>query len=381
MSTSVKLSDICETTQGIQISKSYQNTRLLENNIRYLYIEDLIHENNMKYIENAYPAKTVTENDLVMANTGSPGRVFKGKNGVLSNNLFRIRFDNNRIAKDFLYYILSSKSFQYILQQQMKGGIQKHLGHKTIGRQTIPLPPLPTQKRIVAALDKAQELIDKRMEQIRLLDELIQSTFYDMFGDPVSNPMGWEVRKLGEIGGLKRGKSKHRPRNAPELLGGKYPLVQTGDIANAGYYLNEYKQTYSEIGLKQSKMWEKGTLCITIAANIAKTAILGFDACFPDSVVAFIPSKFTEVMYIQIWFGFLQKIIEASAPESAQKNINLKILNELDIPIPPIELQNQFAEIVEKIEQQEEQMQQSLKEMEDNFNSIMQRAFKGEMFQ
>lgn len=93
------------------------------------------------------------------------------------------------------------------------------------------------------------------------------------------------------MGELAREKSKNRPRNAPELLNGPYPLIQTGDIANAGIYLKEYTQTYSELGLKQSKMWKKGTLCITIAANIAKTSILTFDACFPDSVVAFIPSE------------------------------------------------------------------------------------------
>ena len=93
------------------------------------------------------------------------------------------------------------------------------------------------------------------------------------------------------MGELAREKSKNRPRNAPELLNGPYPLIQTGDIANAGIYLKEYTQTYSELGLKQSKMWKKGTLCITIAANIAKASILTFDACFPDSVVAFIPSE------------------------------------------------------------------------------------------
>lgn len=171
-----------------------------------------------------------------------------------------------------------------------------------------------------------------------------------MFGDPVTNSKGWEKVSLNELGELSRGKSKHRPRNAPELLGGPYPLVQTGDIANAGIYLKEYTQTYSEFGLKQSKMWNKGTLCITIAANIAKTSILTFDACFPDSVVAFIPNEKTNNMFIQFWMSFLQKILEDSAPESAQKNINLKILSEQKVIVPPIELQNQFADFVEQVD-------------------------------
>ena len=157
-----------------------------------------------------------------------------------------------------------------------------------------------------------------------------------MFGDPVTNPKGWEKKKLNELGELSRGKSKHRPRNAPELLGGPYPLVQTGDIANAGIYLKEYTQTYSELGLKQSKLWDKGTLCITIAANIAKTSILTFDACFPDSVVEFIPNDKTNNMFIQFWMFFLQKILEDSANRNdlnkiifmeIGKEINLKFVD------------------------------------------------------
>ena len=105
--------------------------------------------------------------------------------------------------------------------------------------------------------------------------------FVELFGDPVSNSYGLPEATLPELGEFGRGVSKHRPRNDPKLLGGEYPLIQTGDIANAGLYITSYNSTYSELGLKQSKMWDKGTLCITIAANIAKTSILEFDACFP----------------------------------------------------------------------------------------------------
>ena len=134
-----------------------------------------------------------------------------------------------------------------------------------------------------------------------------------MFGDPVTNPKGWEIRKFEDIGSLDRGVSKHRPRNAPELLDGPHPLIQTGDISNSDGYIRSYKSTYSEIGLKQSKIWPAGTLCITIAANIAKTGILTFDSCFPDSVVGFSPNTQATTEYVQFWLGFLQKILEDSA--------------------------------------------------------------------
>ena len=104
-----------------------------------------------------------------------------------------------------------------------------------------------------------------------------------MFGDPIENQMGWYCEELGTLGTLDRGRSRHRPRNAPELYGGPYPFVQTGDIANSDGMVTKYSQTYSEIGLNQSKIWLSGTLCITIAANIGMTGILAFDSCFPDS--------------------------------------------------------------------------------------------------
>lgn len=197
---------------------------------------------------------------------------------------------------------------------------------------------------------KQEEENNKSIKNSCALSPKVKSRFIEMFGDPVTNSKGWNKEKLSELGELSRGKSKHRPRNAPGLLNGPYPLIQTGDIANAGIYLKEYTQTYSELGLKQSKMWKKGTLCITIAANIAKTSILTFDACFPDSVVAFIPSEKTNNMFIQFWMSFLQKILEDSAPESAQKNINLKILSEQNVIVPPIELQNQFADFVNQVD-------------------------------
>ncbi len=271
----------------------------------------------------------------------------------------------------YLYYFFNTLSLP-------NDGYSRHF--KYLKQVVIPLPNIQYQNKIANILDQAQRLVDKRKEQIALLDGLIQSMFYDMFGDPIINDRTWNLEKLKNLGTLKRGKSSHRPRNAPELLNGQYPLIQTGDIANAGLYLNDYTTTYSELGLKQSKLWSKGTLCITIAANIAKTTIITFDACFPDSVVAFLNKEnIVNKMYIQIWMSFLQKIIEDSAPESAQKNINLKILGELDVILPPIELQSEFAERVEDIEKQKELLNKSLAELETNFHSLMQRAFRGEL--
>jgi type I restriction enzyme S subunit len=208
---------------------------------------------------------------------------------------------------------------------------------------------------------------------------ILQAVFLQLFGDPTSNPRKWKWMKLNQVGTIARGKSKHRPRNAPELLGGEYPFIQTGDIANCRGYIRNYSQTYSELGLKQSKIWAEGTLCITIAANIAATGILTFDACFPDSVVGFTPNKNVRTEYVQYWLSFLQKNLEVNAPKSAQRNINLKILSELDIPVPPIELQNRFQAVVERARRLEEKQKLSSEEIENLFDSLMSKAFRGEL--
>ena len=197
-----------------------------------------------------------------------------------------------------------------------------------------------------------------------------------MFGDPVENEMGWEVKKLGEFGELARGVSKHRPRNAPELLGGKMPLIQTGDVANSDFYIRKYSSTYSDLGVAQSKVWEAGTLCITIAATIGKCAILSFTACFPDSVVGYKPNKDTNTIYMFFIFKNMQKMLEEFAPGVAQKNINLKILSGLNIPLPPLPLQHLFAQRIEQIEHQKSEVQKAITDLETLLASRMQYWFE-----
>ncbi len=173
--------------------------------------------------------------------------------------------------------------------------------------------------------------------------------------------------------------SKHRPRNAPELLGGDYPLIQTGEVSNCDGYIRSYTHTYSDIGLRQSKMWPKGTLCITIAANIAKTGILTFDACFPDSVVGFRSDDVATVEYARVWLSFLQKTLEDSAPESAQKNINLAILRNLAVPVPPPPLRQIFAGRIHAVEALKGTHRSALVELDALFASLQHRAFNGEL--
>jgi type I restriction enzyme S subunit len=295
-------------------------------------------------------------------------------------NLLCLRCDKTKLIPEFAKYLIRGPEFRTRLANFTNKAVNQ--ASVSIGNmKTIPVsvPPLAEQQRIAAILDAADALRAKRREALAQLDALLQSTFLTLFGDPVANPMGWERKKFSEIGSLDRGVSKHRPRNAPELLGGPYPLVQTGEIANCDTFIQNYKNTYSEIGLKQSKLWPAGTLCITIAANIAKTGILAFEACFPDSVVGFRSKDPATVHFAQTWLSFLQKMLEETAPESAQKNINLEILRNLKVPVPPLPLQQKFATIVESVERQKAAQRAHLAELDALFAALQHRAFRGEL--
>ncbi len=269
---------------------------------------------------------------------------------VIVSPLYNVFSVSNEIDKQYLYYFLKSDIGKQMIKNKVSGSVRDNLKLEKLKEMTIPDISLREQQHCAFILDKLKLLIDLFDEDLNKLDELIKARFVEMFGDPVSNPKGMVKKTLPELGEFGRGVSKHRPRNDKALLGGPYPLIQTGDIANSGMYITEYHSTYSELGLRQSKMWDKGTLCITIAANIAKTAILGFDACFPDSVVGFNANESTNNVFVHYWFSFFQEILESQAPESAQKNINLKILSELEVIVPDIQEQNKFASFVEQVD-------------------------------
>jgi len=312
------------------------------------------------------------------------GKMVLGEN--LSHELgfgtteFHVLRPSEKIDGAYLFNLLRAPHVRKAGAMRMKGAAgQRRVPADFFSNLQIPLPPLAEQNRIAAILGAAEDLRAKRRKTFSQLDTLIQSTFLEMFGDPVTNPMGWDLQPLEKLGSLDRGVSKHRPRNAPHLLGGSHPLIQTGDVSNSGGYIRDFFSTYSDEGLSQSKKWPKGTLCITIAANIARTGILTFDACFPDSVVGFISDQKGRSEYVQGLFWFLHEILERKAPQVAQKNINLKILRNLPVLTPPIALQQRFSTIVQSIEQQKTRLRAHLAELDTLFASLQSRAFKGEL--
>ena len=178
--------------------------------------------------------------------------------------------------------------------------------------------------------------------------------------------MSWEKKTLDQLGCVSRGKSKHRPRNDPRLFGGQYPFIQTADVKNANFYITQYSDTYNEVGLAQSKLWDVGTLCITIAANIADTGILGIPACFPDSVMGFIPyDGISDVRFVKYCFDMLQRDCKQISQGTAQDNLSWQKLSTIEFPAPPIETQHRIADILSAYDDLIENNRKQIKLLEE----------------
>lgn len=228
------------------------------------------------------------------------------------------------------------------------------------------LPPLDEQAAIVRFLDHANRKIDSfirtKRKLIALLNEQKQAIIHRAVTrglDPDvplkpsgidwagSIPCSWETRRIKQVARILRGKFSHRPRNDSSLYDGLYPFVQTGSIARAQKFVTSYSQTLNEKGLAVSKLFPRGTLCMTIAANIGDVAILDFDACFPDSIVGFSPSERIERDYLYLAFKCMKQELLRDAPVNTQGNLNVERLGKALIPLPGIDEQRAIIRQVE----------------------------------
>jgi type I restriction enzyme, S subunit len=186
----------------------------------------------------------------------------------------------------------------------------------------------------------------------------------------------WRKYRLDELGTLQRGRSRHRPRYAFHLYGGKYPFVQTGEIRTARKYIREYEQTYNQAGLEQSKLWPKNTLCITIAANIAELAILSFDACFPDSVLGFIADQSkADLNFIYYTLTHFQRELKHIGEGSVQDNINLGTFQDLLFPIPPLAEQKAIAAVLSSLDDKIDLLHRQNKTLEAMAETLFRQWF------
>lgn len=382
----------------------------VEKGIRFLRIENInedgsISHENIKHITEEMHTgflrrSILCKDDILISIAGT-----LGKSGIvgeadlpLNTNqaISFVRLIRGNLLPQYIKMSIDNPKTQDMLISQTKVTSIPNLTLEIIGNCAIPLAPLAEQQRIVDRIESLFAKLDEAKEKAQTVVDSFETRKAAILHKAFTGELtakwreehgvgieSWEKYKFNELGTLERGRSKHRPRNDPKLFGGKYPFIQTGDVARSGMYITEHTQTLSEVGAEQSKLFPKGTLCITIAANIGDVSILTYDCCFPDSVVGFTPNERTLSEYIYYLMSTLQREIEANAPATAQKNINLRILNDLLLDIPSVAEQTQIVNQVEYLFFQEQHAKEAAEAVLDQIDlmkkSILARAFRGEL--
>ena len=336
------------------------------------------------------PKYRLASGDIVFARTGATtGKSFlvdEPPESVFASYLIRLRLLDKSLAPEFVALFFQTAGYWQSIKEGSAGSAQGGFNASKLGALSIPFPTPAEQQRLVGLLDEAFEGIAtskanaaKNLQNARALFESHLQSVFSQRGK------GWVEKTLEEISTtFGRGKSKHRPRNEPKLYGGKYPFIQTGDIRNAEHFVTEYSQTYSEMGLAQSKLWPKGTICITIAANIAETAILDFDACFPDSVIGVVPDpKQADIGFVEYLLQSFKARLQSLGKGSAQANINMGTFEHERFPFPSVSEQKGIVAKLDALSQETQRLAslytRKLAALEALKKSLLHRAFSGEL--
>lgn len=387
----IELGALAEINNGYAFkSKKYKDEgiRIIRiTNVQKGYIEDsdpkFYSEEDMEGLERFY----LFEEDILISLTGNVGRVARVTKEILPaalNQRVASIKPNETINNDYLFHMMNSNKFEEYCINESKGVAQKNLGTTALSKMKIPVPSIEIQKHIVEILNHAQNLIDNRKEQIELLDDLIESIFYNMFGDPVMNDKGWEVDELGNFYDVKTGKTPRRGVNKfwenPEVN-----WIKTGEVLNG--VINSTSEKVSKQAVEELNMYifEKGDILIAMYGQgntRGRVSKLNLEATTNQACAGLVQKK-NSIINNEYTYNILLLLYEQLrnlGRGGNQPNLNLSMIREYEIPIPPISLQNKFAEKVQAIEKQKELMERSLELMEDNYNSLMQRAFKGKLF-
>ncbi|WP_206338526.1 restriction endonuclease subunit S [Antarcticimicrobium sediminis] len=331
------------------------------------------------------PKKLAKSTDVLICVVGATcGKINLGADCAIGRSAAAIRPNTIKLDQFFLHYFLEGQVQR--LRTGSLGSAQTVISKDMLAAVEIPLPPLEEQQRIVAVLDEAFEGLTRARAHaeanLQNARELFENSLIATFDQVVGSSDHMTLEDASTSFG--RGRSRHRPRNAPFLYGGPYPFVQTGDIRNSDGTVSTFSQSYSEEGLAQSKLWPAGTICITIAANIAETAVLGFDACFPDSIIGMVSDpKITFPEYVEFMLRFFAADLKKQGKGSAQDNINLGTFERTEFPFPPQQEQQEIVERLSRLANEttllSDDYSQKLQDLDDLRQSILQKAFAGEL--
>lgn len=388
-----KLGEVAEFQSGFAIAK----TKSTPKGIPHLRTFNVDTSGKLNLSEFIYiPENLISKNgfglkkgDILFNNTNSKELV--GKSSIVeedlpyafSNHLTRLRISYKEIIPEWiLLTLINLWQKGYFLYNSVKWIGQAGFSAEKLKNLEIPVPPIEKQKRIVKKLEKIlskiQEARALRQESIIEIEQMLKSAIFNHFSKTTA-----KKEEFREVAVLERGKFTPRPRNDPKYFGGSTPWIQIGDITDKeGKYINSYSGTLNEEGLAVSKMFSAGTVVTSIAASIGTTGILGFDSAFPDSLIG-IQGKEVLNDYVYYYLLFMHSHLNFIAPQVAQKNINLKILGDLEIPVPDLKEQEKIVAYLDslngKVQILQKLQQEQLQELEALKQSVLHQAFQGKL--
>lgn len=321
----------------------------------------------------------VPENTILFAKSGMSilkNRVYKTTHEAYIVNHLAAIICSNEIEPDYLYYFFRANPPSRLVLDSSYPSIRL----SDIGEIDIDLPSKAIQKKISKLLKQAEEIIFKRKAQIEALDQLTQSVFLEMFGDPVTNKT-WERRLLKDIADVRDG-----THDSPKYVPSGYPLVTSKNIKNGKIDLSNVNYISEEdfININKRSKVDIGDIIMPMIGTIGNPIIVDEQPNFAIKNVALI--KFNNPLVVNIYLKYLldshylDYILNKNKRGGTQKFLSLTDIRNMEIPLPPRDLQDKFSEIVKKVDSQKAILHKSLRELEKNFNSLMQRAFKGELF-
>jgi type I restriction enzyme, S subunit len=313
-----------------------------------------------------------------------------------------IRSPNSETTR-FLSYVVRSHRFKFEGAGMMTGTAgQKRLSDDYVKDFEVFLPPILKREQIASFLDRKTATIDTLIAKKQRLIQLLEEKRTALINQAVTKglnpnapmkesgipwigeiPEHWTSLKLRQISKIYRGKFTHRPRNDPKLYGGVYPFLQTGDIARAGKFIENYSQTLNELGKDVSQCFPSQTIVMSIAANIGDIAITAFDAYFPDSVLGFTPKSLLCSDFLYYLLLSMKLAFDQEATENTQKNLNIERVGSIDVPLPPLDEQDRVVKHLEtNLERQNEinkLLNQQIEKLQEYRRSLITAAVTGKL--
>ena len=383
----LRIGDVCDILSGY----AFKSENYVDSGIRIIRISNVqkghIEDNTPAF----YPLDTkglckymLEKGDLLMSLTGNVGRVAILEEellpAALNQRVACLRLKSNRILKNYLFYVLNNNFFEQECIMASKGVAQKNISTEWLKDYEIPLYALDQQDKIVALLNSVQNVMSNRKRQLEKLDELVKARFVEMFGDPVSNPMGWQVKPLMEMGYCKNGMNFHTGDSGIEMH-----CLGVGDFKE--YSVIDGTEHLTTISLNEEppleRMLQNGDI-VFVRSNGNKSLVGRCVVVYPYDT----PTTYSgfciryRLTGDEVIISYLLRVLKTDSMRKKMagrganiQNLNQQILASLDIPLPPLELQEQFAAFVAQVDKSKVAIQKALDEAQLLFDSLMQKYF------